>query len=117
MAGQSQLYTQGRCRRAHFDTRTEKCRPALVPGPAWDSQMPPADLPPEQCRLAATSFVLQAGGTPTMSKIATAKLVPHLWYATEAEEAARFYASLFPDSSVDRVTTLPVDTPSGPAGS
>jgi predicted 3-demethylubiquinone-9 3-methyltransferase (glyoxalase superfamily) len=45
------------------------------------------------------------------------KIFTHLWYATEAEEAARFYASVFPDSHVDRVTTLPSDTPSGPAGS
>lgn len=45
------------------------------------------------------------------------KIVPHLWYAKEAEAAARFYASIFPDSRVDRVTPLPIDTPSGPAGS
>ena len=45
------------------------------------------------------------------------KITPHLWYAKEAEEAARFYASIFPDSRVDRVTPLPADTPSGPAGS
>jgi predicted 3-demethylubiquinone-9 3-methyltransferase (glyoxalase superfamily) len=45
------------------------------------------------------------------------KILPHLWFAKEAEEAARFYASVFPDSRVDRVTPLPVDTPSGPAGS
>jgi len=45
------------------------------------------------------------------------KIVPHLWYAKEAEEAAQFYASIFPDSRVDRVTALPVDSPSGPAGS
>ena len=51
-----------------------------------------------------------------MAKLAQ-KIVPHLWYAKEAEEAARFYASVFPDSRVDRVTPLPVDTPSGPAGS
>ena len=47
----------------------------------------------------------------------TFKIVPHLWYAREAEEAARFYASIFPDSRVDAVTPLPADTPSGPAGS
>jgi predicted 3-demethylubiquinone-9 3-methyltransferase (glyoxalase superfamily) len=41
----------------------------------------------------------------------------HLWYAKEAEEAARFYASLFPYSRVDGVTTLGSDSPSGPAGS
>ncbi len=45
------------------------------------------------------------------------KIFPHLWYAKEAEEAARFYASIFPDSRVDRTTTLQSDTPSGPAGS
>lgn len=45
------------------------------------------------------------------------KIVPFLWYAKEAEEAAAFYASIFPDSRVDRVTALPVDSPSGPAGS
>jgi predicted 3-demethylubiquinone-9 3-methyltransferase (glyoxalase superfamily) len=46
-----------------------------------------------------------------------AKIVPHLWYSREAEEAARFYASIFPDSRVDRVTALASDSPSGPAGS
>ncbi len=50
--------------------------------------------------------------TPRKSKIYT-----HLWYATQAEEAARYYASIFPDSRVDRVTPLPTESPSGPAGS
>jgi predicted 3-demethylubiquinone-9 3-methyltransferase (glyoxalase superfamily) len=45
------------------------------------------------------------------------KITPFLWYAKEAEDAARFYASIFPDSRVDRVTPLPSDSPSGPAGS
>ncbi len=44
-------------------------------------------------------------------------IVPHLWYTDKAEEAARFYASLIPNSRVDSVTALPSDTPSGPAGS
>ena len=44
------------------------------------------------------------------------KIVPHLWYAKDAEAAAKFYASIFPDSRVDRVGTIPADTPSGPAG-
>jgi predicted 3-demethylubiquinone-9 3-methyltransferase (glyoxalase superfamily) len=44
------------------------------------------------------------------------KIAPHLWYTREAEEAAHFYASIFPDSRVDRVTALPSDTHSGPAG-
>jgi predicted 3-demethylubiquinone-9 3-methyltransferase (glyoxalase superfamily) len=45
------------------------------------------------------------------------KIVPHLWYTKDAEEAARFYAKIFPDSRVDSVTPLLTDTPSGPAGS
>src|SRR5262245_15567247 len=52
-----------------------------------------------------------------MSKTHTQKIVPNLWYVKEAEEAARFYATVFPDSRVDRVTSLPADSPSGPAGS
>lgn len=52
-----------------------------------------------------------------MSTSVTQKIVPHLWYVREAEEAARFYASVFPDSRVDRVTMLPTESPSGPAGS
>jgi predicted 3-demethylubiquinone-9 3-methyltransferase (glyoxalase superfamily) len=46
-----------------------------------------------------------------------AKIVPHLWYSREAEQAATFYASIFPNSHIDRVTSLPSDSPSGPAGS
>jgi predicted 3-demethylubiquinone-9 3-methyltransferase (glyoxalase superfamily) len=45
------------------------------------------------------------------------KIFPHLWYAKEAEEAAKFYASIFPDSRVNRVTALQSETPSGPPGS
>lgn len=45
------------------------------------------------------------------------KIYTHLWYAKEAEEAARFYASVFPDSRVDRVTPLMSESPSGPPGS
>ena len=45
------------------------------------------------------------------------KIAPFLWYATEAEEAAHFYASIFPDSRITRVTALPSESPSGPPGS
>jgi predicted 3-demethylubiquinone-9 3-methyltransferase (glyoxalase superfamily) len=45
------------------------------------------------------------------------KITPHLWFARDAAEAARFYASIFPDSRVESVTPLPADTSSGPAGS
>ncbi len=52
-----------------------------------------------------------------MSVVARDKIFPHLWYAKEAEEAARFYATLFPDSSLDRVTTLPSENSGRPVGS
>ena len=39
------------------------------------------------------------------------RIVPNLWYTSEAEEAARFYAATFPDSHVDRVTVMPHDNP------
>ena len=52
-----------------------------------------------------------------MAATGRTKIYTHLWYAKEAEEAARFYASIFPDSRVDRVWALPSDSPSGPAGS
>ena len=40
------------------------------------------------------------------------KITPHLWFDKEAEEAAEFYTTLFPDSKITNVTTLH-DTPSG----
>lgn len=45
------------------------------------------------------------------------KIYPHLWYAKDADQAAAFYASIFPDSRVERVWALPVESPSGPPGS
>ena len=47
----------------------------------------------------------------------TRKIFPFFWYARDAEEAARFYASIFPDSRVDRVTAMESESPSGPPGS
>lgn len=52
-----------------------------------------------------------------MASKTRSKIFTHLWYAKEAEEAARFYASILPDSRVDRVTSLMSETPSGPPGS
>src|SRR6476661_10733803 len=45
------------------------------------------------------------------------KITPFLWYAKEAEEAANFYTSIFPNSRVGRVVTMPSESPSGPPGS
>ncbi len=39
-----------------------------------------------------------------------------LWYDGGAEEAARFYASVFPDSAVVAVHRAPGDFPSGKQG-
>ncbi len=40
------------------------------------------------------------------------KIIPHLWFATEAKEAAYFYADTFPDSKVTNESVI-TDTPSG----
>ena len=48
---------------------------------------------------------------------ARAKIFPFLWYAREAEQAAKFYTSIFPDSGIDHVTTMQSESPSGPPGS
>jgi predicted 3-demethylubiquinone-9 3-methyltransferase (glyoxalase superfamily) len=47
----------------------------------------------------------------TMSKIA-----PCLWFDGEAEEAARFYVSLLPDSRIDHIQRNVMDSPGGKAG-
>lgn len=52
-----------------------------------------------------------------MVAIASTKIVPHLWFPEKAREAAAFYVSVFPKSKIGRVTTIPAETPSGPAGS
>jgi predicted 3-demethylubiquinone-9 3-methyltransferase (glyoxalase superfamily) len=46
----------------------------------------------------------------------TQKITPFLWFDGQAEHAASFYVSLFPDSRIERVNRSPADTPSGPAG-
>jgi predicted 3-demethylubiquinone-9 3-methyltransferase (glyoxalase superfamily) len=52
-----------------------------------------------------------------MVRKSSSKIFTHFWYAKEAEEAAAYYASIFPDSRVDRVMALPSESPSGPPGS
>lgn len=49
-----------------------------------------------------------------MAKIAKNTIC--LWYERDAEEAARFYAKTFADSSVDAVHRAPGDFPSGKEG-
>jgi predicted 3-demethylubiquinone-9 3-methyltransferase (glyoxalase superfamily) len=45
------------------------------------------------------------------------KIAPCLWFKDEAEEAARFYCSLLPDSRIDHVQKNVTDSPSGKTGS
>jgi predicted 3-demethylubiquinone-9 3-methyltransferase (glyoxalase superfamily) len=49
---------------------------------------------------------------PRGKEAAMQKITPHLWFDTEAVEAAEFYSSTLPDSKVTNVTTIH-DTPSG----
>lgn len=45
------------------------------------------------------------------------KVTQHLWFEKDMEAAIRFYTSLIPGSAVESTTTIPAETPSGPAGS
>ncbi len=43
-------------------------------------------------------------------------ITPCLWFDGKAQDAAEFYASVFPDSRVDKVDRSVAETPSGPKG-
>jgi predicted 3-demethylubiquinone-9 3-methyltransferase (glyoxalase superfamily) len=43
-------------------------------------------------------------------------ITPCLWFDGQAEQAARFYVSIFPDSSLDSVVPSPTDYPAGKKG-
>ena len=43
------------------------------------------------------------------------KIMPCLWFEKNAEKAARFYVSVFPNSSIDEVHRAKADTPSIPS--
>ena len=42
------------------------------------------------------------------------KISPCLWFDGAAEDAARFYTSIFPNSRIDSIDRAPGETPSGP---
>jgi predicted 3-demethylubiquinone-9 3-methyltransferase (glyoxalase superfamily) len=44
------------------------------------------------------------------------KITPCLWFDGNAEEAARYYTSLLPNSRIDKVNRSPAATPSGAEG-
>src|SRR6266545_5128917 len=57
--------------------------------------------------------------TPDLTAIRSkdmSKISPCLWFNGEAEEAAKFYVSLLPDSRIDRIQKNPIDGPAGTAG-
>ncbi|WP_269516235.1 VOC family protein [Brevundimonas subvibrioides] len=41
------------------------------------------------------------------------RIVPCLWFDTEAEEAVNFYVSVLPDSRIEKVVHAPADYPGG----
>lgn len=45
------------------------------------------------------------------------RISQHLWFEKDMEAALRLYTSLIEGSSLDSITPIPADTPSGPAGS
>lgn len=45
------------------------------------------------------------------------KITQHLWFEKDMEAAIGFYTALIPGSAIEWTSTIPADTPSGPAGS
>ncbi|TFZ51233.1 VOC family protein [Serratia proteamaculans] len=45
------------------------------------------------------------------------KITQNLWFEKDMEAALRYYIALIPGSSLNWQSTLPADSPSGPAGS
>ena len=43
-------------------------------------------------------------------------IVPNLWFDKQAEQAAEYYTSIFPDSRIDRLNRAAADYPSGRKG-
>jgi predicted 3-demethylubiquinone-9 3-methyltransferase (glyoxalase superfamily) len=56
-------------------------------------------------------------GFATSGKERMMKVTQHLWFEKDMEPALRLYTSLIPGSAVEWMTPIPVDNPSGPAGS
>jgi predicted 3-demethylubiquinone-9 3-methyltransferase (glyoxalase superfamily) len=51
-----------------------------------------------------------------MRRFTVPKITPMLWFDGSAEEAARFYTTVFPNSRIDKVVDAAADTPSGKKG-
>ena len=75
--------------------------------------------PPSQCPSTASASLTPASGGSSRWRsdmVNPAKNTICLWYDGDAEDAARFYAKTFPDSSVGAVHRAPGDFPSGKKG-
>jgi predicted 3-demethylubiquinone-9 3-methyltransferase (glyoxalase superfamily) len=57
------------------------------------------------------------GGDSHAEEVLVDKISPCLWFDGQAEEAARFYTTLFPNSRIVSVDRSAADTPSGREGS
>src|SRR2546422_243593 len=53
---------------------------------------------------------------PPKIETAVKSIIPCLWFDGQAEEAAKFYVALFPDSHVDQGVEAPANFPSGKRG-
>src|SRR5215210_5664148 len=73
----------------------------------------PMPIDCERIVLLRRSAAYHEGGSDMMKP---AKNTICLWYDRDAEDAARFYAKTFPDSSVGAVHRAPGDFPSGKEG-
>src|SRR5687768_14795404 len=74
---------------------------------------------PSHCpSTASASWTPASGGSARGSSdmLKPAKNTICLWYDGDAEDAARFYAQTFPESSVGAVHRAPGDVPSGKQG-
>jgi predicted 3-demethylubiquinone-9 3-methyltransferase (glyoxalase superfamily)/uncharacterized protein YndB with AHSA1/START domain len=93
-----------------FHVQGDSVRMVVTLAPMHDEQM---------TRMSTMGFSSQLGKLDRRfgSGPPRTKIFPHLWYAKDADQAALFYASIFPDSRVDRITPLMSETPSGPPGS
>src|SRR5690242_15886145 len=51
-----------------------------------------------------------------MTETVLTPINPCLWFDRQAEDAARFYVGIFPNSQIDRIDRAPADYPDGRAG-
>jgi predicted 3-demethylubiquinone-9 3-methyltransferase (glyoxalase superfamily) len=69
-----------------------------------------------RCRIAARGNVVPSPGGNQQGSMTMKEITTFLWFDKEAEEAAAFYTSIFPNSRIGDVVRNPGDSPAGPAG-